>query len=129
MFDDTAHSSPSSAIVALEPLEPEWQPILHASNQVVLYNPTSHALSIQRRSPTPRAATVVRRVLTVGRCPYCHRSISNPRTLGEDDRDSDTGEMEDTEDSKFEFDEILFASSVSVRIPAAAVLKRDKDYW
>lgn len=102
MFDDTAQSSPSSAIVALEPLDPEWQPILHASNQVVLYNPTSHALSIQRRSPTPRAATVMRRVLTVGRCPYCHRSISNPRTLGEDDRDSDTGEMEDTEDSDFD---------------------------
>ncbi|KAJ7848573.1 other/IKS protein kinase [Mycena olivaceomarginata] len=45
MPEDSQPSSPHGALVALVPSpEHEWQPIFHASNQVVLYNPTSHAL-------------------------------------------------------------------------------------
>jgi hypothetical protein len=40
----------------------DWQLILHASNQLVLYNPTSHALSIRHTSSHPP-------------CPYCHRPL------------------------------------------------------
>ncbi|TBU28501.1 kinase-like protein [Dichomitus squalens] len=72
MFDDVDTSSPSGALVAVNPAGPEWQPILHVSNQIVLYNPTSHALSIQRHSPPP-SGTLARRHV---RCPYCHRSIT-----------------------------------------------------
>ncbi|GBE87646.1 kinase-like domain-containing protein [Sparassis latifolia] len=74
MFDDSEPSSPTSALVALPPLDPEWQPILHVSNQVVLYNPTSHAISVrtQSRSPPP---TLVHRSSTDVRCPYCHRLL------------------------------------------------------
>ncbi|KAF8495035.1 kinase-like domain-containing protein [Gautieria morchelliformis] len=47
-------------------------PILHASHQVVLYNPTSHALSIRERAlselkPKPRPFF----------CPYCERAYDN----------------------------------------------------
>jgi hypothetical protein len=44
----------------------DWQLILHASNQVVLYNPTSHALSI-RHTTSPH--------LSPSPCPYCHRPL------------------------------------------------------
>ncbi|KII84615.1 hypothetical protein PLICRDRAFT_117648 [Plicaturopsis crispa FD-325 SS-3] len=62
-------------IRAASPAGPDWQPIFHLSNQVVLYNPTSHALSIRRSSPTP----------TLRNCPYCHR----PLRTDEDERDAD----------------------------------------
>jgi hypothetical protein len=61
-------SSPGRALLALAPVDPNWQPIFHVSNQVVLYNPTSHALAIresqtshhsQRKSP----------------CPYCKQPL------------------------------------------------------
>lgn len=44
-----------------------WRPILSDSSQVVLYNPTSHALSVRPHSshaPVPPGA-----------CPFCHRPI------------------------------------------------------
>lgn len=70
-----------SPFFAIAPLEPEWQPILHAENQIVLYNPTSHALSIRQHDPTSRAAPVVRRNPQLGgQCPFCHR----PMTRDED---------------------------------------------
>ena len=77
----------------LNTLDPEWQPILHASNQVVLYNPTSHALAVQLRSPaTPITGLIRRRNLQEpGRCPYCHRSI---HALGSDE----DGNQEDLDD-------------------------------
>jgi len=57
----------SGALVAVASTDPEWQPIFQASSQVVLYNPTSHALSI--RSSThehlPRSSL----------CPYCNRPL------------------------------------------------------
>jgi len=58
-------------IVSLHSLseEQDWQPILHSSNQVVLYNPKSHALSISRFSRSHD--------LTVrnNACPYCRRAL------------------------------------------------------
>jgi hypothetical protein len=49
--------------------DPDWQPIFHVSNQVVLYHPTSHALSIRQSSQYPK----------VGRppahCPYCNSPL------------------------------------------------------
>lgn len=86
MSDDLDTYSPSGALVALSPADPEWQPILHVSNQVVLYNPTSHALSIRTHSPPP-SGTLARHAHA--RCPYCHRSISpddgRPRETDSDD--------------------------------------------
>ena len=73
MSDDLDTYSPTGALVPLSPADPEWQPILHVSNQVVLYNPTSHALSIRTHSPPP-SGPLARH--GHARCPYCHRSIS-----------------------------------------------------
>jgi len=63
----------------------QWQPILHASNQVVLYNPRSHALSIAAapRGITPGVVVARRqrredvdpsRVIGEA-CPYCKQSL------------------------------------------------------
>jgi hypothetical protein len=79
-----ADEIPDSPYFTLAPLEPEWHPILHAENQVVLYNPTSHALSIRQHPSTPRAASVVplRRAPQVGgQCPYCHRPMPRNSTI------------------------------------------------
>lgn len=82
MLDEMDPPSPSGALVALGPVDPEWQPILHLSNQVVLYNPTSHALTIQTQ---PMASS---RALTHGgRCPYCHRALNNDDTRGAHEED------------------------------------------
>lgn len=42
-----------------------WRPIFHASNQVVLYNPTNHALAIRASSIEPREHY----------CPACHQKV------------------------------------------------------
>ncbi|EDR06625.1 uncharacterized protein LACBIDRAFT_299595 [Laccaria bicolor S238N-H82] len=72
-------SSPFSSAVALVPVsDPEWQPILHASNQVVLYNPTSHALTISHSTnvttgfPSTSTAPVK---ASRDCCPYCKRVL------------------------------------------------------
>lgn len=69
-----------SPLTTLAPLEPEWQPILHGEHQVVLYNATSHALSIRHHPSTSQAASVMRRT-SAGRCPYCNRSLPTGDTL------------------------------------------------
>ncbi|KAG7092144.1 hypothetical protein E1B28_008517 [Marasmius oreades] len=67
MNDELDHHEPPTA-AALIPLDPDWRPIFHNSdNQVVLYNPTSHALSIRQsgqfsRKPRPP-------------CPYCKQTL------------------------------------------------------
>ncbi|KAF7349348.1 Other/IKS protein kinase [Mycena sanguinolenta] len=86
MLDESEPSSPHGALVALVPSEHEWQPIFHVSNQVVLYNPTSHALSIRHSSNTPPR---VQR-----QCPYCHQSLpsdfrSDPELENDDPVDSE----------------------------------------
>ncbi|KAF8898129.1 kinase-like domain-containing protein [Gymnopilus junonius] len=68
--------------------EEQWQPILHASNQVVLYNPRSHALSITPASglePMVSGVVVARRLrreesssaarVTSDLCPYCKQTL------------------------------------------------------
>ncbi|ESK86246.1 kinase-like protein [Moniliophthora roreri MCA 2997] len=59
----------STSIAALVPIDPDWRPIFHnsESNQVVLYNPTSHALSIRK------SATFARKPRPP--CPYCKQTL------------------------------------------------------
>jgi glutaredoxin len=66
MLDESEPPSPRGALVALVPSEHDWQPIFHVSNQVVLYNPTSHALSIRPSNFPPRARRP---------CPYCKQGL------------------------------------------------------
>lgn len=73
-------SSPSTSTVALVSTngDTEWQPILHASNQVVLYNPRSHALTISRKSSTSEPSTTSSEVVTARlprHCPYCKQPV------------------------------------------------------
>jgi hypothetical protein len=75
-------SSPSSASLQLIPLSTQdeqnslWRRIYTASNAVVLYNPTSHALAVRNDaanvgdSPQPP-----REELATGRCPYCQQTL------------------------------------------------------
>ncbi|KAI6021882.1 kinase-like protein [Pisolithus microcarpus] len=74
MFDESPSQppSPAQALVALAPVELEWQPVYQASNQVVLYNPTSHALAIHSDA-THRFP-----------CPYCRRPLPSGFGLEED---------------------------------------------
>ncbi|EPQ53519.1 kinase-like protein [Gloeophyllum trabeum ATCC 11539] len=79
MFEDTESrpSSPDNALVALTNFDSDWHPIFHASNQVVLYNPTSHALSIRKASHVPHATN----------CPYCNRPF--PQSFQREEEDAD----------------------------------------
>ncbi|KAG6844145.1 hypothetical protein H0H87_009488 [Tephrocybe sp. NHM501043] len=60
--------SPNGAAITLvSTTDHEWQPVLHVSNQVVLYNPRSHALSIRKSKNLPER--------TRGPCPYCKQTL------------------------------------------------------
>lgn len=96
-MSSTVDEAPDSPFFALAPLDPEWRPILHAENQVVLYNPTSHALSIQQHGSTSTSTHVVSRY-TDGRCPYCHQSLSGTENLGEGDDDELEAVLEEEPD-------------------------------
>ncbi|KAG6878063.1 hypothetical protein C0993_000163 [Termitomyces sp. T159_Od127] len=75
-------SSPNRAVVALVPAEQEhWQPVLHVSNQVVLYNPHSHALSIRKFDHFPRRPCRP--------CPYCKQTLPADFEQEIDDDDID----------------------------------------
>ncbi|KAF7289833.1 hypothetical protein MIND_01357600 [Mycena indigotica] len=70
MLEEIAPDSPPNALVPLAPSSPEqhdWQTIFHVSNQVILYNPTSHALSIRNATQYPPPS---RRP-----CPYCKQPL------------------------------------------------------
>ncbi|KXN86651.1 Serine hydroxymethyltransferase 4 [Leucoagaricus sp. SymC.cos] len=68
MSDDSTPSSPSRGVIALHSnSEQDWEPILHSSNQVVLYNPKSHALSISRFSNNLSVQN--------NACPFCKRAL------------------------------------------------------
>lgn len=56
--------SPDSTTSTSYTIAEHWQPILHASNQVVLYNPTSHALTIRQSSQFLERP-----------CPYCKQKL------------------------------------------------------
>lgn len=66
-----------------------WHPILEASGQLVLYNPTSHALSITQHSLPPSSSS--RNHDHAGeRCPYCSQVLPTDvplfsRNRGEED--------------------------------------------
>jgi hypothetical protein len=83
MSDDYSESyppSPTRGTLALVPVpqlqDPEWQPIFHISNQVVLYNPTSHALSIRQSNNFPSRP-----------CPYCKQTL--PMDFDSQEHDTD----------------------------------------
>ncbi|KAH6901000.1 other/IKS protein kinase [Coprinopsis sp. MPI-PUGE-AT-0042] len=92
----SATSSPSRSAMALVPSsESEWQPILHSSNQVVLYNPQSHALTIGQRSSLPPESSVIATRRTQPTCPYCKQHLPTLTTGPE-------SPLEDVEDDIFE---------------------------
>jgi len=67
--------------VAIPPVDQGWRTILQAQNQVVLYNPTSHALSI-------RPSVVHHDHLPdTSLCPYCNRPLPTDNEGGEDTQD------------------------------------------
>lgn len=86
MFDDSQPPSPVNALVALAPFDPEWRPILHLPNQVVLYNPTSHALSIRKHAD--ETAGLVRRHAG-NHCPFCHHALPTETHPEQRDGESD----------------------------------------
>jgi len=67
-----------------------WRPILEASDQLVLYNPTSHALSITQHS-LPPSRTSRGHDHADQRCPYCSQFLPADvrlfsRNRGEEDQ-------------------------------------------
>lgn len=83
-------SPPATPRLALVPYTDHagWHRILEASNQVVLYNPSSHALTVtsapRPNSPERSSPVLVRRHSTEDDgdtedilCPYCHRPLSD----------------------------------------------------
>ncbi|TCD62719.1 putative serine/threonine-protein kinase iks1 [Steccherinum ochraceum] len=88
MLGEEPEASPSGALVSL-PEGSEWQLILHASNQVVLYHPTSHALTVQRHNAPPGVAEVVRRLHAGERCPFCHRPMAEEDEMSSVDFDEE----------------------------------------
>ncbi|KAI0284664.1 kinase-like domain-containing protein [Russula aff. rugulosa BPL654] len=67
-----------NALVPSQDRETSWRPILRASNQVVLYNPTSHALTIHHSSHSTTLNPPVPPVPPL--CPYCSQPLPNGRT-------------------------------------------------
>lgn len=101
MPEDSYPPTPEYSFNALAPMETEWRPILHASNQVVLYNPTSHALAIRHHGESASQRTVVKRRAD-DRCPYCHRSLHTGNSLEDEEGDQDSldGDLEDNPRSR-----------------------------
>jgi hypothetical protein len=84
-------SSPSRALLALAPVDPNWRPIFHASNQVVLYNPTSHAISIQESRFSRHHKTS---------CPYCKQPLPGADLDSDLDGEIDPPFVSDSEFSR-----------------------------
>ncbi|KAG6840398.1 hypothetical protein C0991_006932 [Blastosporella zonata] len=78
MSRQSAPPSPNRAAIALVPADHEWQPVFHVSNQVVLYNPRSHALSIRKSNNFQEQSS--------DPCPYCKQTLP---TGFEPDNDDD----------------------------------------
>ena len=68
----------NALVVPSQDRETSWRPILRASNQVVLYNPTSHALTIHHSSHSTTLNPPVPPVPPL--CPYCSQPLPNGRT-------------------------------------------------
>jgi hypothetical protein len=54
-------SESSNSSAALVPIDQDWRPIFNDSNQIVLYNPTSHSLQVSVKPRPP--------------CPYCKQTL------------------------------------------------------
>ena len=72
----TLSMNQENALVPSQDRETSWRPILHASNQVVLYNPTSHALTIHHSSHS----TTLNQSSPPPLCPYCSQPLQTGRT-------------------------------------------------
>lgn len=82
---DGSPSSRSGSLVPIASSPPApWQAILQASNQVVLYNPTSHALSV---TTTPKSQELPVQSNASDSCPYCHRLYSQDHLHVSEDQD------------------------------------------
>ena len=55
----------------------QWHPILEASNQIVLYNPASHALTVTSTNTAAATTQSPSNSPDDERCPYCHRPLSD----------------------------------------------------
>ena len=92
----SAPTTPQQALISVSQVPvpaSAWHPILEASGQLVLYNPTSHALSITQHSLPPsdssRSHDHARE-----RCPYCSQVLPTDvrlfsRNRGEEDHPND----------------------------------------
>jgi hypothetical protein len=78
-----SHQEDSRALiaVAIPSVDQGWRTILQAQNQVVLYNPTSHALSIRP------SAVHKDHLPDTSLCPYCNRPLPTDNLDSEDAQD------------------------------------------
>ena len=105
--------------ISTSPTEAEWQPILQGSNQVVLYNPTSHALSVQRRSPTtPTPGGLVRVDKPSRLCPYCHRSLITETSPEEQEEELGDSEDEHPRSRAPNYFQLLQVSNENTSVPS-----------
>lgn len=98
-MNDPSMPSPRQALVPIPAADAGTSyPILHVSNQVVLYNPTSHALTIH---PSKTTLSQPRRTAPRNVCPYCSRPFPSDSEPDLDDEyadfelDSDLDRFED----------------------------------
>jgi hypothetical protein len=77
---DSRSQSSSIDLQLVSELTTQWTPILQHSTQVVLYNPTSHALTIRPALAPAVAPDRPHAPRRLSRCPYCSR----PFDLDED---------------------------------------------
>lgn len=119
MFDESEPQSPETSTYALAPVDPGWRPILHASNQVVLYHPTSHALAI-REHRTASTPNTVARHHSNHRCPLCHRSWPADDVSDEEEAELELldSELEDHPRSRVpNYFQLLQISNESTSVP------------
>ncbi len=88
----SAPTTPQQALISVSQVPvpaSAWRPILEASGQLVLYNPTSHALSITQNSLPPSNSSRGHDHASQ-RCPYCSQVLPTDvrlfsRNRGEED--------------------------------------------
>lgn len=97
-IDELPTSSPRHSLFPVSRIETTsgWRPILEAPNQVVLYNPSSHALTVTtnasnralQSAPVPQRNARVYNQAGPTNCPYCHQpldqhAMSDPDPIGQ----------------------------------------------
>ena len=109
-----SHQEDSRALITVNfpPADQGWRTILQAQNQVVLYNPTSHALSI-------RPSVVHKDHLPdTSLCPYCNRPLPTENLGGEDTQDRAANYFQLLEVSNETFSRPPTPPSIEPRSPA-----------